>query len=425
MLIPSPLKKWFCFALLLIAPLAWADFTYPVLVLDAADTHTLPIRFRSSTQPLPANTPVSSAGLNKLQALASGQFSVTQLSDVISQIHPPTLMIIDLRQEDHGFLNGNAISWYGINNQANINKTSQQVEQSQFQHLYALQNQAQVIVEQIVDKTPDGRIANATPLTLSPQNVFAEADLARAYNFGYTRIYVTDRQKPSDDQVEKFINTIQILPPQTWVYLHCRSGKGRATTFMSMLDMMKNAKTVSFADILARQALLSGVDLSKLPPSTDPNYSAQADRLQFLQNFYAFCSQGNIKTGWVKWTKQQELNKTIETVKQMAPSAAVGSTAPVIPPPPASLASPPATTTTTPAPVSPAVSVPKNSITSTPAVTPTLSVPAKTSAATATNKKPVAAPPSSAAQTPPIKVSVNEEDDEGGVETPQPQDGEG
>ena len=41
------------------------------------------------------------------------------------------MLIVDLRQESHGFLNGNAISWYGTRNAANEGKIGRQIEAEQ------------------------------------------------------------------------------------------------------------------------------------------------------------------------------------------------------------------------------------------------------------------------------------------------------
>ena len=291
------LRKGFLSVILfLFSTIAFADFTYPVLVLDADNTATLPTLFRTAATPLPPNTTVSTAGLATLPMMGSAQFSEKQLLQVVQKIHPTSLMVFDLRQESHGFLNGAAISWYGINNQENAGKTPQQVEQTQFQYLSSLQNSPRVTVQQIIKKSGDGKILQTVPVTFNVSNVFAEADLMRAYNFGYTRIYVTDSKRPDDTQVDAFLKTIQSLPGPTWVYFHCRGGLGRTTTFMAMLDMMHNAQTVSFNDIIARQALIGGEDLSKLPPQTDMNYTSQFDRFSFLQDFYNYCKTSQFKT---------------------------------------------------------------------------------------------------------------------------------
>lgn len=325
-------KGWLAALALALSTTAFADFTYPVLILDAANTATLPEAFRTANSPLPPNVQVSKIGLSTLQLAGSAQFSEKQLAQVIQKVHPITVMLFDLRQEDHGFLNGAAISWFGINNRANVNKSGQQVEQDQFQRLSNLQTMPQVTVEQITQLSPDGKIIGATPLTIAVQTIFAESDLARAYNFGYTRFYLTQGQKPSIDQVDKLINTLQALPGQTWIYVHDQTDQGRATIFMTMIDMMRNAKVVSLQDIVKRQYLLGGSDLTRLPAATDPSYPDTADRLNFLKHFYAYClanKDTNFKLPYSIWFKQEALKDTLKLVpaiKTAAPSATIPNT---------------------------------------------------------------------------------------------------
>ena len=35
--------------------------------------------------------------------------------------------VFDLRQEDHGFINGEPVSWYATNNWANVGKTQSEI----------------------------------------------------------------------------------------------------------------------------------------------------------------------------------------------------------------------------------------------------------------------------------------------------------
>ena len=56
-----------------------------------------------------------------LKAIASGQFSEAQLIELKAQLKAP-IIIVDLRQESHGFVNGYPVSWYGPKNQANMRK---------------------------------------------------------------------------------------------------------------------------------------------------------------------------------------------------------------------------------------------------------------------------------------------------------------
>lgn len=318
MMRPSRLLLAASFALALNT--AIAAFTYPLLVVDTLDNTGLPGNFRNLSTAQIANPKINTSGLKNLLVAGSGQFSEKQLNTVVNTLHPNSLMIFDLRQEDHGFLNGNAISWYGMNNQANLNKTPQQVEQDQFQKLNALQNLPTTMAYEILKKGPDGSIASAKPLRFTVQTVFAESDLTRAYSFGYTRLYITDHMRPSDLAVQNFLTAYQALPSGSWTYVHCKAGLGRTTTILAMIDMLNNAKNVSLDDIIQRQAAIGGIDLSKLPSSSDINYQAAVDRYAFLQNFYNFAKSSGGKMSWTAWLQQQTIKANQATKVNGAPS---------------------------------------------------------------------------------------------------------
>jgi len=97
------------------------------------------------------------------------------------------------------------------------------------------------------------------------------------------RITVTDHRSPLDDQVDLFVQSVKNLPKETWLHFHCRGGAGRTTTFMSMYDMMHNAKNVSFEDIMKRQTLIGGSDL--LNHEEEDKSETRSD---FMNNFYSF-----------------------------------------------------------------------------------------------------------------------------------------
>src|SRR5690606_26441789 len=87
-----------------------------LLILNRKNRYELPRNFHT--------TPFSSSG--------SGQFSEKELQRMISQIPASNIMIVDLRQEPHGFLNGNAVSWYHEHNWGDIEKSTAEVLQQEY-----------------------------------------------------------------------------------------------------------------------------------------------------------------------------------------------------------------------------------------------------------------------------------------------------
>ena len=276
-----------------------ANNNSPEMIFDAKNKNTLPRSFRTTENSSTISTGVSTVGLQNLNIAGSAQFSEQQLRNAIHILKRP-IVIVDLRQESHGFINGYAVSWYTVNNWANANMADEQVAQDESQRLAKLRTEKGVTLT-IYNNKKRKYLENAKPIILTVNTVESESDLAKQYQLGYQRFYVTDRKPPADDTVDHFISFVKQLPPGTTLYFHCRAGKGRTTTFMTMYDMMRNAKQVSFKDIVARQNQIGGINLARY--ETDNPYSEQ--RSQFIQNFYEYCrsNQDNFITTWQEWLK--------------------------------------------------------------------------------------------------------------------------
>jgi hypothetical protein len=60
-----------------------------------------------------AGTPRNYRAIKELAASGSGQFSAKQFDAVRERAGGRPLVVLDLRQESHGFVGGNAVSWFG------------------------------------------------------------------------------------------------------------------------------------------------------------------------------------------------------------------------------------------------------------------------------------------------------------------------
>jgi hypothetical protein len=263
--------------------MARADHGRIHLVLDARNAPHLPRNFRVAPE---------------LHIAGGAQYSEMGLQQIIERLQVGNLMVIDLRQESHGFLNGNAISWYGPQDAANAGKSAQVIEADQQKLLMALSEQKNVNVGHVLKKAMTGGIEKTQAIVFSVQRVMSEAELADKFHLKYQRLYVQDFHAPTIAEVNRFIKLVRDLPPTQWIYFHCHAGVGRTTTFMVMFDMMRNAKHESFNAILARQKTLGGKDLTLLPTKTSFKYAAADQRLIFLRNFYEYArsNDDNFKT---------------------------------------------------------------------------------------------------------------------------------
>jgi protein-tyrosine phosphatase len=278
------------------------------LVFDSTVQNSLPKNFRSTSQPLLANAKFSSKGYEQLHLIGSAQFSAGQLKLVLAHVTSlAPIIIVDLRQEAHGYLNQDAISWYGYRNINNIAKSARTIEFEQAKLLNALSEAQTVTVYQIKEKFVDGDIT-VSPTTIAVDSVMSEQVLAEKLNLAYKRFYVADHHQPTNAQMDDFIEFYRQLPRHNrpWIYFHCRGGKGRTAMFMVLVDMMNNAKTVSFNDMILRQIAIGGIDLRKMPSTKSYKYKLAIKRFKFLKTFYQYSKENHdqFRTLWSDWLNQ-------------------------------------------------------------------------------------------------------------------------
>ena len=237
-------------------------------------------------------------GLNQLQISGSGQFSEKSLRAMINllPIPPEKLVVLDLRQESHGFINGNPVSWTdGLHNYANMKKTQFEIESDEYQRLRLAAQAKQIMINPLKN-----------PAKLLVDTVKTEKHVVENYGATYIRLPVTDHNRPTNKVIDQFIELVNNLPPDRWLHMHCKAGKGRTTTFLTLFDIMQNARRVSLKDILARQHLIGGIDLTEVKKNNVERSRAAIERLQFIQVFYLYCREvPNFQVSWSDWVEKQ------------------------------------------------------------------------------------------------------------------------
>ncbi len=280
-----------------------------VLILDEPATPGLPLHFRTSSFPYPPKTKQapSRQGLDGLLISGSAQFSLAQL-EVLRAKLPLPLTVVDLRQESHGLVNGLPVSWYGPRNWANEGRSPAQAHADEAARLAALAAQPQAVLASQVKKDPQGIIERSVPLTVQPREVLSEAQALARRGVGYLRLPLTDHLRPSDAQVDRFLLFYRGLAPGVWLHFHCHAGHGRTTTFMLLMDILRNGSQVGLEELARRQGLIGGIQLlDNLPPEPGFKREAYQARAQFLRDFYAY-AQANPAARpllWSQWRAQR------------------------------------------------------------------------------------------------------------------------
>lgn len=248
---------------------------------------------------------VVKVGSNNLHCSGSGQFGQehlqqleTKVSQVAQELHltKPDIWILDLRTERHFFSDGNPVIWKFKNDHLlDLNKSTSEIIQEEDQLISEI-SKATVVWDRAKQ-----------PITLGDTVILKEKDLVEQQGFHYLRLPILEHFKPTDECVENLVNFV-ITHPNAWIHAHCYV-KARTTVALVIVDMLYNARDVSFEDILYRQQVIDGSDLTKIPEKTSEFHDASQERLNFLRNFYAYCKEADplndASCTWKNWKSKK------------------------------------------------------------------------------------------------------------------------
>ncbi len=279
-----------------------------VLKVDREDVQQLPRNFRTSNDAFKAQTGKtlpSRVGLDTLRESGSSIFSEKEFEEVLKRLPQGKVIVVDLRQESHGYLNGTAVSWFGENNWGNDGMSLEQVKPVE----RSLLDKALAASPVAVRHFNDAKDRPEDEFRLEVQSARTEEEMVRQHGADYFRLAVPDHFRPDDADVDRFIQFSKTLPKDAWLHFHCFAGQGRTTIFMVMYDILKNAKNLSYDEIVYRQALIGVVDLRDIPDSKK-NWKKKAyvERAQFTKHFYDYVRQSpaGLPQSWSEWAKKHD-----------------------------------------------------------------------------------------------------------------------
>ncbi len=287
--------------------------SHPCVVLDSKAGQPLFKNWRDNTDLF--NAAINKTGLDDLWMSGSSAPSAAGWAEIKSQIIHRThnengmWVDLDLRQESHGYVNGDALTLAVDEDWVNVGKTHREVLSAETGWLASLRNQAVIPDVLTHEQFKEKLYQDGAPLSVN--QVDSENDVVSKLGFHYVRLTVSDHRAPEPAEVDRFLKLMSTWPKNTWIHVHCRGGDGRTTTFMTMLDILRNAKSVSLDDILTREASVSPYydlrDIKTDDPILIPYYQA---RLAFIQQFYQYVSSqqnGHAET-WSAWLKHQTVS---------------------------------------------------------------------------------------------------------------------
>jgi protein-tyrosine phosphatase len=204
----------------------------------------------------------------------------------------PVVTVFDLRQEPHGLINGIPVTWSSEKDWANAGLNNEESLRREKRFLASLR------IGEKINKTPGQKI--------KIKSVETEESLIRSLSQIYVRLTVTEHIRPSDDEVDRFIDAVHDLPLDSWAHFHDRTGKGRSTVFMAMYDMLRNSQNTEFDAIMKRNIDLSKDNILLVSPESDWRNPYQQDLVAFLKEFYNYAKAhpNGDDVFWSQWLKR-------------------------------------------------------------------------------------------------------------------------
>lgn len=199
--------------------------------------------------------------LDSLATSGSGQFSENELIRLKQIINNKKLVIVDLREESHFFINKIAVSIESHCNFANINKSLIQITAEEQQLVNKLKESKTVSVKKRIGNKSDNlwQLEN-----IDIEKVSTEQELLTSMGIRYIRIPMTDHRQASDQAIKQLVNLFNNPDlVDAHFHFHCAGGRGRTTTALIIVDMLKNYKLFTVDEIVSRQFLLNGSNLSR------------------------------------------------------------------------------------------------------------------------------------------------------------------
>lgn len=207
---------------------------------------------------------------------ASGQFS----KQGFEYLNRDNLVVIDLRREFHGFVDGYPISWKvnGSSYDYNDDLTADEIEKGE----------SLLLNEMTGFKT-----------------IQTERELVEGAGARYVRFPIADHSFPQGEEVDRLIELVRSFGKDTQIHFHCAGGGGRTTTFLTMIEMMRNSQRLSADEIFRSQEALGGINLyePELRYADEPDrIEGAVERYQFLQSFYQYCLENpDFSQSWSSW----------------------------------------------------------------------------------------------------------------------------
>lgn len=261
---------------------------------------------------------INTKGLKELKMIGTEQFSERKLAALLDEIRkhpslPKKSVVVDMREEVYGFVNGEPVSVYGQYNWDNVEVAAFDIPQMEIEKLSSLASKHSGLFDIPQRKTFTKNVENLAPLQVDPKTARVESEEELLWRLApddsqYFRFPVSDPARPDDRQVDELLSLMRqiLLHKDKTFVVHCHGGMGRTTTVMVMFDMLRNAPEVSRKAIETRQVTLRGKQGSD-PTKPENAYKAlyAGERSQLLEEFWLYAYHNSVfapePETWTEW----------------------------------------------------------------------------------------------------------------------------
>lgn len=238
--------------------------------------------FRTMQDDIPASEKVDLRGLRELNVSGGRAPRFADLERRLSHIKLKKI-IIDVKSEPHGYIYGIPTTFLGYG-----------LSSPGYRHYLR-------------------RLFWTGSVNDLSDRMISEEEEGKKYGYDYKSVNIGSKFTAIDKNIDEIVDFLDNLPPDVWAHIHCTNGRGRTSMILVMLDMLRNAPTVSLADIVKRQQLLGSVDLFNTVVWKRGTYNKKQleVRKKFIEDFYVFVTQrkaGGIQK-WSTWNQQRSVNK--------------------------------------------------------------------------------------------------------------------
>jgi hypothetical protein len=289
-------------------------FKEKILVVNSLNESKLKVQnFRSSDDIwLDSTVEFAREGLKDLRASGSNQYSRDGLVLLVNKlkVRANNIVIVDLRHDDHLFVNGLNVSTFESKEVLLEPRSPAIISHSEKQLKEALLKETKLELHAIDTKYPKNTFDDRFVLTLRPSTVETPEELVKSLGVNYLLIGSKRFSEVSDGDIDFFISNYKANPADTWYHFHCKKGKSRTTFFLVILDMMRNADKLTLEEIVHRQHVIGGIDLFDITPK-DPSWEnellSKKQWIVCLARFHRYVienKESNFKVSWTKWSEK-------------------------------------------------------------------------------------------------------------------------